>query len=104
MADLPAGKDREFDINAVLFPVGVTAWFVISLRARVRSDAGFTGIVPPKQHIDMKTILHIATENLMKMRRKYIIFKPEKHAVVMGNLTDKKTGKIIGKILRVSSE
>ena len=47
MADLPTGKDREFDINAFLLPVGVTAWFVISLRARVRSDAGFTGIVPP---------------------------------------------------------
>ena len=38
------------------------------------------------------------------MRRKYVIFKPEKHSVVFGNLVDKKINRVIGRILRVTSE
>ena len=52
----------------------------------------------------MKTILHLASDNVLKMRRKYVAFNPDKHAVFAGNLTLKKSGKIIGKILRVTSE
>ena len=52
----------------------------------------------------MKTILHIATDNCRRMRRKHVVFQPGKHSVLAGNLTDKKSGKIIGRILRVTSE
>ena len=52
----------------------------------------------------MKTILQLASNNVLRKRRKYVAFNPDNHAVVAGNLTHKKSGKIIGKILRVTSE
>jgi hypothetical protein len=52
--------------------------------------------------METKTILHIATENCRRMRRRYVVFNPGKHSVLAGNLV--KSGKIIGRILRVTSE
>ena len=52
----------------------------------------------------MTTILQLASDHGLKMRRKDVAFNPDKHSVVAGNLTLKKSGKIVGKILRVTSE
>ena len=54
--------------------------------------------------MEVKTILHIATDNCRRIRRRCVVFQPGKHTVLAGNLTDTKSGKIIGRILRVTSE
>lgn len=52
----------------------------------------------------MKNILVIGIQKLRAIQRKHIEFNPYKHAVIMGNLCDKKTLKVIGKVLRCYSE
>lgn len=52
----------------------------------------------------MKNILVIGIQKLRGVQRKHIEFNPDKHSVIMGNLCDKKTLKVIGKVLRCYSE
>jgi hypothetical protein len=52
----------------------------------------------------MKNMLVIGIQKLRSIQRKHIEFNPGKHTVIMGNLCDKKTLKVIGKVLRCYSE
>jgi hypothetical protein len=51
----------------------------------------------------MKNMLVIAINKGLRIQRKHMEFKPEKHTVIMGNLCDKKTLKQIGKVQRCYS-
>ena len=45
-----------------------------------------------------KTSLQLASAPVQKLRRKYVAFNSDQHAVVAGNLTPRKSGRIAGKI------
>ena len=61
--------------------------------------------MPKKPFVDFREVRsRITMEQVLEHYGVLDTFKPKKHAVVMGNLTEKTTGKIIGKILRVISK